>query len=124
MLNVSPFTAPASDPTLLFVLTSKKIYKILLPNERNATADPSPVTLTQVLKLNAPISMEINFLNRTVCVLENFEIYCYNASDFLHKWKLPHPDFLPTFESKFFEVFFLKLFESMKVKERTRFKME
>jgi hypothetical protein len=61
----------------------------------------TPVTLTEVLKLNAPISMEIDFHNRSVCVLENFEIFCYNASNFLQKWKLPNPDFLPSFESEY-----------------------
>ncbi|CRL03072.1 CLUMA_CG016407, isoform A [Clunio marinus] len=93
--------SPVSDPTLLFVLSSKKIYKIILPSERNSSSSDmsAPVTLTQVLKLNAPISMEINFLNHSVCVLESFEIYCYNASDFLQKWKLPSPDFLPAFET-------------------------
>jgi hypothetical protein len=106
MFKISNFsTAPASDPTSLFVLSSKKIYKIVLPSERNISLsdNQSPVTLTQVLKLNAPISMEMDFLNHSVCVLENFEINCYNASDILHKkWKLPQPDFLPTFECRFF----------------------
>lgn len=44
--------------------------------------------------------MEIDFFNRSVCVLENFEIFCYNASDFLQKWKMPSPDFLPSSESE------------------------
>lgn len=62
--------------------------------------NPSPVTLTQVLKLKNVITMEANFLNHTVCVMENFDIFCYNASNFLDKWKMPAPDFLPLYQSK------------------------
>lgn len=101
--NVLCFTAPVSNPTLLFVLSSKNIYKLILPSERNNSIAESlsSFTLTQVLKLNAPISMEINFLNNSVCVLENLDIICYNASNFLDKFKLPNPDFLPAFECEF-----------------------
>jgi hypothetical protein len=95
-------TAPASDPTLLFILSAKNIYKIILPNERNSSSSENfePAPLTSVLKLKAPIGMEIDYFNRSVCVLENFEIFCYNASDFLQKWKMPSPDFLPSPESE------------------------
>lgn len=103
------FTAPASEPTLLFVLSSKNIYKITLPSERKSSVaeDFAPVAITQGLKLNAPISMEINFLNHSVCVLEDFEINCYNPSNFAEKWKLPNPDFLPAFECKFQDISFI-----------------
>ncbi|KAL7046079.1 hypothetical protein ACKWTF_002468 [Chironomus riparius] len=39
--------------------------------------------------------MEVDIRNHSVCVLENFEIYCYNVSNFMNKWKLPPPDFMP-----------------------------
>lgn len=102
------FTAPASEPTLLFVLSSKNIYKITLLERKSSVAeDFAPVAITQGLKLNAPISMEINFLNHSVCVLEDFEIICYNPSNFAEKWKLPNPDFLPAFECKFRDISFI-----------------
>jgi hypothetical protein len=94
-------TAPTtSEPTLLFVLTPQDFYKIILPSSRNnsETENPSPVTLTQVLKLKNLITMEVNFANHTVCVMEDFDIFCYNVSNFMDKWKLPKPDFLPLFE--------------------------
>jgi hypothetical protein len=92
------FTAPITDPTLLFVLTPEEIYKIIMLSDRNvsdATGNAPPVTLTQVLKLKNLISMEINFANQSVCVLEDYEIFCYKISNFIDKWKLPNPDFLP-----------------------------
>ena len=98
------FTEPPTEATLLFILTPEQIYKIILPSDRSMDSDevenPSPVTLTQVLKLKNVITMEVNFLNHTVCVMENFDIFCYNASNFLDKWKMPAPDFLPLYQSK------------------------
>ncbi|KAG5677308.1 hypothetical protein PVAND_007077 [Polypedilum vanderplanki] len=87
--------SPITEPTLLFVLTPQEIYKIILPSDRNNSENTSPVTLTQVLKLKNLITMEVNFSNHTVCVLEDYEIFCYNVSNFMDKWKMPNPDFLP-----------------------------
>ena len=94
---------PPSEPKALFVLTSNEMYRIILPKHRNNTVEDlsSPVTLTEVLKLKNPISMELDFNNHSVCVLENSEIICYNTSNFLQKWKLPSPDLFPNLERKF-----------------------
>lgn len=79
------------------------MYKIILPSEQNATLTetPVPISFTQTLNLNAPISMEVNFPNRSICVLEKFEIFCYDSGNFDKFWKLPSPDFFPAFESEF-----------------------
>lgn len=97
---------PPSEPKALFVLTSNDMYRIILPKHRNNTAEDlsSPVTLTEVLKLKNPISMELDFNNHSVCVLENSEIICYNTSNFLQKWNLPSPDLFPNLECKFHQL--------------------
>lgn len=53
----------------------------------------------QVLKVNGR-SMEGNFLNQTVCVLDSFEIHCHNTSHLPQKWQLPIPDLLPSIKCK------------------------
>lgn len=102
MKNYYFFTEPPTDPTLLFILTPEHIFKIVLPPntllDSEELENPSPAILTQVLKLKNVITMEVNFMNRTVCVLENFDIFCYNVSNFMDKWKMPAPDFFPLYE--------------------------
>lgn len=93
-------TAPATAPTLLFVLTAKKLSRIEMPKERTRKII-STAKVTQDLPLKAPVSLEIDFLNNTACVLDELEIFCYNSSNLLQKWKLPSPGMFPAFECKF-----------------------
>lgn len=89
------------------------MYRIILPKHRNNTADDlsTPVTLTEVLKLKNPISIELDFNNHSVCVLEHSEITCYNTSNFQQKWNLPSPDLFPNLERKFPELINLNFHE-------------
>lgn len=88
--------APAPEPTILFAQSSKEIIKIIVPSERNSShSETRSVAGPQVLKLSAPIAMEANFLNHTLCVLESLKINCYNVSDLNQKWQLPMPDIFP-----------------------------
>lgn len=94
------FIAPATAPTLLFVLTSKKLLRIEMPKERTRKIiSTAKVTHNQMLK--APVSLEIDFSNKTACVLDDFEIFCYNSSNLHQKWKLPSPDIFPASECEF-----------------------
>lgn len=99
--NELPFTpAPASAPTVLFVLTTKKLLAIEMPRERTRKII-STVKITQDSPLKAPVSLEIDFENKTTCVLDEWEIFCYNSSNLLQKRKLPSPDVFPVFEREF-----------------------
>jgi hypothetical protein len=95
---------PPTEPTSLLILTPNEILKINLPSDKSTDSDgvtqnKNPVNLTQVLKRNKLIAMEVNFWNHTVCVLENIiDIFCYNISNFSDAWKLPVPDFIPECE--------------------------
>lgn len=71
-----------------------------MPKERTRKII-STAKVTQELMLKAPVSLEIDFSNKTACVLDDFEISCYNSSNLLQKWKLPSPDFFQSFECEF-----------------------
>lgn len=71
-----------------------------MPKERTRKII-STAKVTQDLPLKAPVSLEIDFLNKTACVLDELDIFCYNSSNLLQKWKLPSPDMFPAYECKF-----------------------
>lgn len=97
---------PPNEPTSLFILNPEEIHKIILPSKRKSDSfeiEISPrIKPMQVLKLKNLITMEVNFQNNTLCVMENFDIFCYNVSNFLDKWKLPTPDIMPISQCKIF----------------------
>lgn len=71
-----------------------------MPKERTRKII-STAKVTQNLTLKAPVSLEINFSNKTACVLDDFDIFCYNSSNLQQNWKLPRPDMFPAFECEF-----------------------
>lgn len=118
------FPEPPSEPTQLFVLTPNQIYKIILPsnNNNNMSMDsdeienPSQATVTQMLNLKDVITMEVNFKNRSLCYLINFDITCVNVSNINDQWQMPKPDFLPLYESEFFALLFVKFIQQIYIK--------